>query len=211
MAELKYDAINLAERDLQYGVDTIREMRDRYDLPFISANVYLAGQDKLFAPPYVIKKMGNLKVGIFGVVKPPANKRMITPAQGFEIRDPFSAAAKVVADLREKCDVVVTLSHLGFEDSKRLARDLPEIDIIVSGHGRNLSRSALMLGQTCMMQPGAKGKYLGRMDFRVVSQTVEIEAARMVSLDRTIADDAQLAKLVQEYDNGPTPYKPGTN
>ena len=211
MAEMKYDAINLAERDLQYGIDYIREMRDRYNLPFISANVYLAGQDKLFAPPYVIKKMGDLKVGIVGVVKPPANKRMITAAQGFEIRDPFSAAAEVVRELKGKCDVIVTLSHLGFEGSKQLATDLPEIDLVVSGHGRNLSRSPLMLGNTCLMQPGSKGKYLGQIDVQVADGEVQILQARMVSLNRSIADDAQLANLVHEYDTRTAAPKTGTN
>lgn len=76
---LKYDAINLAEKELQYGRDFLSKMQTSYNLPFVSANVYDSKTDKLFAKPYVIKQAGELKFGIFGV----------TIARLSDIRDHF--------------------------------------------------------------------------------------------------------------------------
>ncbi len=211
MAAMGYDAINLAERDLQYGREYLREMRALHDLPFVSANVYIAGTGERFAPPYIVENAGSLRVGIFGVVRQPLNQKMVSTETGFEIRDPFAEASQAVNELKGKCDVIIALAHLGFEGSSQLAQDLPGIDIVVSGHGWNLSRSPVMVGPSCLMQPGSKGKYLGQIDFALTDGKCKIVNTRMVSLDRKIVDDQQLASVVAEYDQGTLEKKPGTN
>ncbi len=211
MAALHYDAINLGEKDLQYGSEFLTEMRNDHQLPFVSANVYKYGSEELFADPYVIKEVDGTRVGIFGVVSKPTNPRMVGEKQGLEIRDPITAAQSVVAELADKCDVVIALSHLGFEKSKSFAQELPGLDFVVSGHGWNLSREPSMIGSTCVMQPGSKGKYLGQIDFEVARGDVNVVSGKAVSLNRKIADDITLAGLVKEFDAVSAGDKSGTH
>lgn len=201
MALLKYDAINLGEKDLQYGRDFLEQARRELDLPFISANVYTHGTDETFVNPYLIKEINGVKIGIFGVtLSSLLAKTLVPPETGLEIRDPIPVAKALVPELRDKCDVVVALSHLSLKGSRELAEQVEGIDIIVSGHDRTIMREPTMVGNTIIMQPGAQGKYLGQIDFDYTETGVVIKKGQAVALNDRIPDDKQQAELVAEYD-----------
>lgn len=211
MAVMKYDAINLGEKDLAYGREYLEKARDEFKLPFVSANVYRYGTDDLFADEFVIKQVGDLKIGIFGVATNVINPRMLTPDLGFEIKEPIAAAKAAVSKLRGQCDVIVALSHLGLSESKRLAEEVPGIDIVVSGHGYNRSHKPEMVGGTAVMQAGSKGKYLGQINFDVADGKVAVRRGKSVSLNAKIPDDPKQAELVKEFDEAMLKPKAGTN
>jgi len=200
MALLNYDAINLGEKDLQYGTEFLNEINKMHKLPFISANVYKYGTEELFAKPYLIKKKGNLKIGIFGVTSQIGARHLVKPSTGFEVKDPIAAAQKSVNELRKKCDVVIALAHLGLNGAKELAKKVSGIDIIIGGHDTQMTQKPAQIGKTVVMQTGSKGKYLGHLEFKVVSNSVSLVEGKLVSLNDKIPDDQKLAKLVSEFD-----------
>ena len=201
MSLLKYDAINLAEKDLQYGRDFLSKMQATYNLPFVSANVYDSKTDELFARPYVIKQSEALTVGIFGVTVSQGFESTVSPEAGFKVTDPVVTAAVMVEELREKCDVVIALAHLGLHGSQELARAVPGIDFIISGHNASQTHSPQKIGKTVIMQPGYQGKYLGRIDFTIsAAKVITSVAGKTVALDKKIADEPTLAQLVKDYD-----------
>lgn len=202
MSILDYDALNLADKDLQYGKAFLEQMQKQYHLPFISANVYHRGSDELFVKPYVIKQVGGLKIGIFGVAMPLFPEKMAN--LGFEIRDPTEAARRMVAELSKPCDVVIALSHLGLPSSKKLAAEVNGLDFVISGHHRSLSTKPDRIGETVVMQAGAQGKYLGHIEFEVTDGTVALTTGRTIPLSQKIRDDSKLRQLVKEYDDAST-------
>ena len=208
---MKYAAINLGEKDLAYGREYLEKARDEFALPFVSANVYRYCSDKLFAQAFIIKQVGDLKVGIFGVTTNAINPRMLTPDLGFEVKEPIAAAKEIVSQLRDRCDVIIVLSHLGLNESKRLAEEVPGVDIVVSGHGYNRSHKPEMVGNTTVMQSGSKGKYLGQLDFVVIDGKVEVARGKTVALNAKIPDDAAQAELVRGFDDTELKLKAGTN
>lgn len=199
MSLLGYDAINLGEKDLQYGRKFLEQLRDEYNLPFVSTNVYLAGTKKLFARPYIIRNYGNLKVGIFGITDN-TNVEKIIFNTGFTITDPIQAAKPAVEYLRRNVDVVVALSHLGIHGARELARKVPGIDIIISGHNRTVMQEPEQIGSTWIMQPGYQGKYLGEMEVVMVDKKIDRVKGKLVALNKKIPDDPELAKLVKDFD-----------
>ncbi len=201
MSLLKYDAINLAERDLQYGTKFFEKMQATYHLPFVSANVYYSGSDKLFAKPYIIKKIGDVRFGIFGVTLIQGYENMITPETGFTVKDPIVAARSVVADLRKQCDVVIALAHLGLYGASDLAKNVAGIDFIIGGHHGSQTHSPQQIGTTYFMQAGSQGKYLGQFEFVVSSNSIGSVQGKTVALSEKIPDDQTLAKLAKEYDD----------
>lgn len=202
MSLLHYDAINLGEKDLQYGRQFLTDMKAKYDLPFVSANVLISGEETPFTQRYIVKKLGELKVGIFGVTTPSVAKRFVNPETGFQIVDPVFAATSVVGELqKQRCDVIVALAHLGVAGAQELAKSVPGIDIIVAGHGWNRSQKPTYVGKTVLMMSGDKGKYLGELDFAVQNDSLRVLAGKTVPLSDKVADDLRLAQLVKEFDN----------
>ena len=200
MALLNYDAINLGEKDLQYGSEFLSEIRKMHKLPFVSANVYKYGTEELFAEPYLIKQKGNLKIGIFGVTTQSGARHLVKPSTGFEVRDPMAAAQKSVNVLRQKCDVVIALAHLGLNGAKELAQKVSGIDIIISGHDTQRTQKPAQIGKTVVMQTGSKGQYLGHLEFKVTSNSISLVEGKLVSLNAQIPDDPKLAGLISEFD-----------
>ncbi len=200
MSLLNYDAINLAERDLQYGREFLENLRKKYGLPFISANIYYSGTKKLFAEPYIIKKRNGKKIGIFGVAKAEGVQGFVGLETGFEISDPFPAAQSTVEKLRKECDVVIALSHLGLNSSRALAEKVGGIDILIIGHSRYLIRKPEQIGETVIMAAGSQGKYLGQLEFKVSSHKVILAEGKVVPLSKDIPDDPDLSNVVKEYD-----------
>lgn len=200
MALLNYSAINLAEKDLQYGVEFLSSMQAAYDLPFVSANVYASKSGELFTKPYLIKEIDGVKVGIFGVTLAQGFENAVPPETGFKVSDPVAAAQSVVDELRPRCALIVALSHLGLNGSQELAKVVPGIDIIISGHNASLTHSPQKIGKTVIMQPGYQGKYLGQLDL-ILSSAKAITAVegKTVALSDKIPDDPTLLKLVKEY------------
>ncbi|MFQ5636812.1 MAG: multiheme c-type cytochrome [bacterium] len=201
MSLLKYDAITLGEKDLQYGVAFLEEMRDKFHLPFISANIYDIAKDKLFAEPYIIKTVKGRKFGIFGVTLAQGVGRTVTPATGFRIEDPISAAQASVKELREKCDVVIALTHLSINGAISLAEKIEGIDIVVSGHNGSHLRNPHKVGKSYVLQPGSKGKYLGQFDFTLSGGRITQAEGKTVALSDKYQDDEELANVVKQYDD----------
>ena len=200
MALLNYDAINLGEKDLQYGSEFLSKMVKMHKLPFVSANVYKYGTEELFAVPYLIKQKGNLKIGIFGVTTQSGARHLVKPSTGFEVKDPMAAAQKSVNELRQRCDVVIALAHLGLNGAKELAKKVSGIDIIISGHDTQRTQKPAQIGKTVVMQTGSKGQYLGHLEFKFASNSVSLVEGKLVTLNDQIPDDQKLARLISEFD-----------
>ena len=78
---------------------------------------------------------------------------------------PQPAVEKFLPRLREEgAEIIVALSHLGLGGDVQLARSVRGIDVIVGGHSQNCMKSAEKVGDTLIVQAGAHGSDLGRLD-----------------------------------------------
>lgn len=91
--------------------------------------------------PYVIKKIDGKKVGIMGINVDPASLIAEENYRGMKFRDIIGTANATAAELRRKgCDLVVAVTHIGYDvangktDDLDLARASRDIDIIIGGH-----------------------------------------------------------------------------
>ena len=148
MNRMGYDAATLGNHEFDNGLDTLAEViRSMAKFPIVCANYDFTGTVmEGVVKPYTIVHKGGLKIGIFGLGCDP--KGIITD-KNFEpavYLDPY-AVAQAMADTlhRQKCDIVLCLSHLGTygkapEDvcDVQLARLTRGIDVIIGGHTHKL-------------------------------------------------------------------------
>jgi len=210
-AELKYDAINLGEKDFLLGTQFLLDTRKKFDLPLISANVFYPDSTTPFIEPYIIKKlkdfeygdvkMKSLTVGIFGVlmtrpslVTSPQEPKLIT-------KDPIKVAAKIVAKLKNKCDVIIALAHLSTQQINRLADEVPGIDIIVGGHDYMRRCNLSDTNDVILLQTGTKGQYIGDLIINFDDdRKITSHDGKTVLLDKQYKDDPDMLKIVDEYE-----------
>jgi len=177
MSAMSYDVATLGNHDFDNGVEGLAAMMPHADFQFVSANYDVAGSSlEPFVRPYVIRDVGGIKVGIFGLGIAFEGLVLATLHQGVRHRDPFQAAHRMVEELRSRgCELVICLSHLGhrYRDERPsetlLAQRVPGIDLILGGHSHTFLDEPEVFehpghGRTLVNQVGWAGLRLGRID-----------------------------------------------
>ncbi|MCX6196661.1 MAG: metallophosphatase [Flavobacteriia bacterium] len=189
MSLLQYDAATMGNHDFDIGLEGFLNAQQFADFPFLCANydfseTILAGQTKAY---HIFHKAG-IKIGVFGVGV--ALKGLVSEDKYGNTRylDPISTANKIASELKSKsCDLVICLSHLGFEyenksinSDRKLAAETENIDIILGGHTHTFFDKPLVLKNIknkdiLVNQVGWGGVYLGRIDIDVESGFFQAE------------------------------------
>ncbi|OAV44903.1 bifunctional UDP-sugar hydrolase/5'-nucleotidase [Lewinella sp. 4G2] len=178
MSKMGYDAATIGNHDFDGGMENLATQLQHADFPMLSANYEfagtpLAGQTK----PYTIIERGDIKVGVFGVgieLDGLVPEKLYGNTQYLE---PIAIANRTAGMLRnkERCDVVVCLSHLGFRyrgdkvDDIKLASASKDIDIILGGHTHTFLNEPVEVPNeqgipVVVNQVGFGGLRVGRLD-----------------------------------------------
>jgi len=162
LARAKYDAIGLGDQEFRLGVDRLRELARRHDLPLVCANVRDAAGDRV-ATPNVIRNVNGFRVGIFSVI---ADRAWGFPVRewrtGLKVEPPAHAARRQVTEL-QGCDLVVALLHMSMLDAHDLLTQVPGIDVAIVGHDPMVQRKPTRIGKTLVLCPGEAGRLLGSL------------------------------------------------
>jgi len=141
MNEMGYSFMTTGNHDYNYGIDRLLELNRMAKFQILAANVYKGGK-RVFAP-YSIQNIQGVRVAFFGLATPEtAYKTDPKGIEGVTFGDPITEAKAIVAELANKYDVLVLLSHLGIDKSSdptsiQLAAAVPEIDVIIDGHSHS--------------------------------------------------------------------------
>jgi len=140
-----YDAAELGNHEFDAGQDALKALIANFKMPVLAANVYGPdGKHVPWAKQRIIKDVAGVKFGIFGLITSHMDK-LETPARlaGLTFRREADEARDQVAALKkEGADVIIALTHVGyeapdrppFEGDQTLAREVEGIDLIVGGH-----------------------------------------------------------------------------
>ena len=189
MSLLQYDAATMGNHDFDIGLEGFLNAQQFANFPFLCANydfseTILSGKTKAY---HIFHKAG-IKIGVFGIGV--ALKGLVPMDKYGNTRylDPISTANKIASELKSKsCDLVICLSHLGFEyenkninSDRKLAAETQNIDIILGGHTHTFFDKPLVLKNSknkdvLVNQVGWGGVYLGRIDIDVESGFFQAE------------------------------------
>ena len=122
---MAYDAMALGRGDMRLGVALEARIQEA-QFAILSANTFLSGTTDLLVEPYVLRPIAGHTVAIVGLTDP------FTRAETYAA-DPVDAARAAVEGVRDRASVIVLLSHAGAEADAEIAREVPGIDVIVSG------------------------------------------------------------------------------
>lgn len=141
---MRYDAATIGNHEFDFGVENMAMLFKKADFPIVCANYDFTGTAlEGVVKPYVVLKRGGLRIGVFGLSPQLDGLVMAKTCAGVKYNDPVKAANDVAKLLkeREKCDIVVCLSHLGWDiigiDDTELMRQTRNIDIVLGGHSHS--------------------------------------------------------------------------
>ncbi|NNJ89811.1 MAG: bifunctional metallophosphatase/5'-nucleotidase [Eudoraea sp.] len=181
MSALRYDAATIGNHDFDNGVDGLLAQMPYANFDFLSANydftnTVLDG----FTSPFKVFMVDGLKVGVFGLgiaLEGLVTKKLYKETQYL---DPIEIAQDMSRVLKQekKCDLVICLSHLGYEYKNEpqtpsdmlLASKTEDIDLIIGGHTHTFLEKPVIRNNrkdipVLINQVGCYGINLGRIDF----------------------------------------------
>ena len=164
MNAMKFDAMVVGNHEFDFGPKVLKERMAQARFPLLGANV--KGFPAL--KPYVIKNLQGVRIAIIGVVTPetPVATHPRNVA-GLTFSTPESAVKKYLPELKGRADIIIVLSHCGFQADKELAARVPGIDVIVGGHSHTKILQPELVGQTIIVQAWEHAKALGVLNLQV--------------------------------------------
>lgn len=230
MALLGFDATTFGNHEFDYralGLASMLNATKGVDIPLLIANIdwkkTLADDalkrdakvlrdacDAYGVKPYTVIERGGMRAAVFGLIG--ENAVEYAPESGLLFKDAKTAAADVVAQIKEKeaVDMIICLSHCGTIENENdvmeetedylLAEAVPDIDLIISGHSHTALDEAVQAGDTYIVSCGSYNAYMGHAVMKKkASGRYELSSYELIPLDETIEGDAAVDAALAQY------------
>lgn len=201
MALLKPDAMT-AHWEFTLGEERVKQLVDALGFPFLCQNVRESEfEDEVFKASETFER-GGVKIAVIGQAlpyTPIANPRWMIPHWTFGIREK-ELQAEVEKVRGEGAELVVLLSHNGFDVDRKLAGRVKGIDVILTGHTHDALPEPVRVGNTLLIASGSHGKFVSRLDLDVRDGKVKDVRYKLIPVfAEAIAPDAEVAAAIAKH------------
>lgn len=215
-----YDAVNLGNHEFEYGWPILRHVMQRADFPVLNANIYYDNTSINIARQYTIKRVGNIRVGIIGIMGVDAfiNTMMKSNREGLYVKPATEILQPLIDIVSDESDLIILLTHQnrtapmqtnkesdpevqrGFDEDYALAGALTGVDLIVGGHSDNGLETPVRhpdTGTYIVMTYG-QGMHLGYARFSVKDEPT-LETGRLIPVDADrYAENLEINHLIAD-------------
>ena len=200
MALLKPDAMT-GHWEFTLGAERVLEIIDSMAYPFLASNIVDNDWEEPVFESTAMHDVGGTRVAVIGQAMPYtpiANPRWMFPEWSFGLRTEL--LQQNVDDARAAgAEVVVLLSHNGFDVDRKLASDVTGIDVILTGHTHDAVPRAIDVDGTLLLASGSHGKFLGRVDLEVKNgKVVDYNSTLIPVFADVITPDAEMKAKIDE-------------
>ena len=183
------------------GIERVMELVDNHlNFPFLGANIFDTEWDERAFEPYTFTEQNGKKIAIIGQAfpyMPIANPSWMFPGLSFGIRE--KNIQEIVNEVKSKnADLVVLLSHNGFDVDRQLATRTEGIDIIFCGHTHDALPIPIIENKTLLVASGSNGKFLSRIDLKVDKGIKDFKYRLIPIFSDVISSDKEMANLINE-------------
>ena len=176
---MRYDAATIGNHEFDFGLDNMARLFRQADFPIVCCNYDFTGTPvEGLVQPYTIVRRAGLKIGITAVSPQLEGLVAAHTCEGVRFSDPIATVQPIADYLRTKehCDLVVCISHLGWQvagvSDEELIESTRNIDIVIGGHSHTYFRHPEVLqnldGRTVVdNQMGKNARFIGTLDLKL--------------------------------------------
>ena len=205
MNKVGFDVSAVGNHEWDGNVDALRQNLQDAHFPFLCANVFIPEALALDIKPYVVIENQGVKVAVVGLLEVrhdgipgahPSNFTQVRFKRGIDVLPEYRF-------LREECDVMIALSHLGYEDDLELAQSAPYLDEIIGGHSHTLVEQPSVCNGVLVTQAGSHLKYATLSILKVKDGKVVEKSATNLDVRRVKSENPEFRAAVDAYNDTP--------
>ena len=190
-----------AHWEFAYGPKVFQQRVAELNYPMLAINIYDKETKKPVYPAYVVKEINGFRIGLVGIASniidktmPPSYSEGIYFTLGKDELPPIIDVLRT----KEKVNLIVLVSHLGFPQEMKLLSEVHGIDVCLSGHTHNRLHKPVLNGKTIVMQSGCHGSFLGRLDLEVEDGQIVDYRHRLIEVEAGITPDTAVDEQIKQ-------------
>ncbi|HOW55976.1 MAG TPA: 5'-nucleotidase C-terminal domain-containing protein [Syntrophorhabdaceae bacterium] len=198
MNAMGFDAMTVGNHEFDFGKAVLVKRVQEAKFPVLGANI--EGLDSL--KPYTIKEVGGVRLGIIGIVtEDTPSATHPDNVEGLRFLPVAKTVERCIGELKGRADIIVVLSHIGYNADMALANSVKGIDVIVGGHSHTKTGKHIVVGNTIIVQAWEHGLVLGVLDLTVEDGKIVNAVSRLeeVSPQKIKKPREDVARIVDEY------------
>ncbi len=196
-----YDAVGIG--DQEFSLDTFPKEIDKYKIPFLASNISYCngGQCRQLTPKVFNFERAGLKISVLSVIDPDVfalyPEKITEHVTVIPLKDTIKS---FISSQKGKSDLLVLISHCGFDADKVLAQDYPDIDLIIGGHSQTLVNPPFKSGKTIIVQAGENAQNVGKLILKIgQDKKIESYGCELIPLTKDVPDDPGARVLVNDF------------
>ena len=197
---LKPDAM-VGHWEFTFGKRRLKQLLDKMNYPFLGGNVFDTEWDEAVFESTRFFEKGGVNVAVIGQHFPytaVANPSYMVEGWSFGIR-PEIIQKNIALAKQKGAEVIVLLSHNGFDVDQKLATILEGVDVILTGHTHDAIPRAIKIKNTLLLSSGSHGKYLGRIDLDIKDGKVVDYSSNLIPIfSDVIEPDKEMTNLINQ-------------
>lgn len=210
------NALVLGNHEWNFGEEQLLTFTKKLNSYVLCANIVDKCTNDLLFLPYIIydidvnqndyisahvnnSKNDNIKIGVFGLTTPEAAyKTHPDNVKNVNFLNPLITAKSIVNLLKNNCDIIIALTHLGIDKSSEftselLANTVNDIDLIIDSHSHSILEHGLRVNNTLIVQAGAHNHYLGKV-------IITIDHKKIINMQASLLNEAQIDHIIHTPD-----------
>ncbi|MHC5216083.1 bifunctional metallophosphatase/5'-nucleotidase [Enterococcus sp. LJL128] len=160
------------------------------------------GKRPRWALPYkILATAQKTRLGLIGLTAP---FPLTYKPNGWDIRGVDDVLPQLISEVRQQCDVLILLSHLGIDNDMKIATNYPEIDVLLGSHTHHLFRHGEKINHTQLSAAGKFGQYVGEVHLLLEDGVIVQTSAEALPTEDFLAlpeDEAEISSYLEKGHN----------
>tara|TARA_Y100000758_G_scaffold43547_3_gene28154 strand:- start:5293 stop:6219 length:927 start_codon:yes stop_codon:yes gene_type:complete len=200
-ATIPYDGILLGDQELTRDEKFLNNVLPKLESSIILSN--LEEPSLSFVRKYKVIKRGGLSIGVIGILGGNAMKYYPKDIKdSIVLTDPASTVNEIVKRIRPRTDVIILLSHQGFDQDQVLAKSLKGVNIILGAHSQTVPKEAVIINDILISQAGREGYYVGLIELKLNKyKKIEEHIMSTISMTQDMPDHPRIMELIKYFED----------
>ena len=209
MNMLAPDVVTLGNHEADYGIAHLLFLVKCARFPIVNANLYLTTTGVRLFKSHYIKEIDGMKIMFIGIL----TEQVLSQAKQDRLVGAFVDVREAATEIGKICnahksddiDFTVLLTHIGFEEDKKLAELLDPnwgVDVIIGGHSHTLLEEPAVVNNIPIVQAATGTDQVGRFDIMIDTDNNCIDSYEwnLIPIDDTHCPrDPALEEIIEKY------------